>query len=329
MKKLLVVFFLCIGVVSSLACTKLAWYTDKFGMFVSRSEDFKPDAKPTIEVRPRGEIYRSKDGVEWTSKYSSAMISVFGFSFVEGINEVGLSASVLSLDEESGVKNSKNKGNLLNLLIVPYLVDNFSSVKEAINALKKLNIQVYQTKTGEKLGGHYMVQDSKGDSVVIEFVDNEMKVYHGIEYNVMTNSPTYEKQIKSWEKFAGNSADYKVNNLPGGYTGNQRFIRAKYHMENLSVPTSLTNGIVQLNSAIPVVPQLKGKSKTQYTISYNLNDKVIYLRYQFKDYFNQFYFNFNNLNDGNFYTLDIKNNSLSGDITEAFIKSKGIMQLYK
>ena len=53
---------------------------------------------------------------------------------------------------------------------------------------------------------HLVIEDATGDSAVIEYIDGKAKIYHGREYTVATNSPTFDKQIehlKEYKMFGG------------------------------------------------------------------------------------------------------------------------------
>ncbi len=100
---------------------------------------------------------------------------------------------------------------------------------------------------------------------------------------------------------------------PGNTTSEQRYIRGKYMLEALNDPTSHLNGIIKINSALPIVPIgmvgqiIDGQpitSATQYTATYNLSEQVLFIRYQYEDVFTQYHLDFKSLNDGRNYILD-------------------------
>ncbi|MFK7729991.1 MAG: linear amide C-N hydrolase [Pseudomonadales bacterium] len=325
-------------------CTKLVWATDEFGVFIARSEDFDFHTKPMLEVRARGQHYVSPgegtQNAEWTSKYSSLMITLLDITSVEGFNEKGLSVSALSLDEDSDEAPTPGEEvELNNVMIVPYVLDNFATVKEAVAGLESLRIVRGDLSDTLKAEGHYAIQDNTGDSAIIEIVAGKFKAYHDKKYNVVTNSPTYDQHLSAWEQLKPSKPSEFVGSfpIPGNTSSADRFIRGKYMLEALPQPSSHINGILKVNSALPVVPvSIVGRvvdgqaftSATQYTATYNLGEQVLYIRYQYEDVFTQYHVNFKTLNDGKNYLLDATNPTLAGDVTARFTEGNRVMQRY-
>ena len=336
---------LLVSITTAQACTKLMWATPEHGVFIARSEDFDFPTAPTIEIRASGQHYLSPgdapNSARWTSKYASLMITLLADTAVEGFNEAGLSISALSLDEDSDeTTTDPNAESLNNLVIVPYVLDNFSSVEAAVAGLEKLKIYRGNLSPTMKAEGHYAIQDASGDSAIIEIVNGVFKAYHSNAFNVVTNSPTYDFHLANWARNKPNSpADYTgAHPLPGNTTSEQRYIRGKYMLEALNDPTSHMNGIIKINSALPVVPiGMVGKvidgqpmtSATQYTATYNLSEQVLFIRYQYEDVFTQYHVDFKALNDGRNYVLDATQPHLAGDVTSAFVEGSHIMAQYR
>ncbi|WP_194165823.1 linear amide C-N hydrolase [Shewanella sp. YLB-07] len=336
-----IIVCLLVTISFSFACTKLVWDTDDFGVIISRTEDFGFPTEPSLEVRAKGQTYKdpnSNNPVIWTSKYSSIISTLAHFTAVEGINEAGLSMSALSLDEETNTRPIEGQQDLMNTLLVPYVVDNFKTVNEVVNNIGKINIYKHLL-NGSIVGGHYMVQDKSGDSAVIEILDGKFKIYHGPENNVLTNSPAYNFQLKNWEKLKPKSTRDIIGSfpLPGNAESSQRFVRGKYMLEALPTPTSYINAILTLESALPSsainIPYKHKKGKmiktaSQYSITYGLNQKIIYFQYRYQNSFTLFSTDFNKLNDGKNYTLDATRADLAGDVTGEYKEGLGVMQLY-
>ncbi|MCP3675156.1 MAG: linear amide C-N hydrolase [Gammaproteobacteria bacterium] len=340
-----ILIFINSGQYNTYACTKLMWNTEDFGVFIARSEDFDFETIPTLEVRAKGQSYISpgeaSNVAKWTSKYSSIMVTLLGITSVEGFNEKGLSISALSLNEDSDEPvTNNNEQELINILIIPYALDNFASVKEAITGLEKLRIYRADMNEDTKFDGHYVLQDKFGDSAVIEITDGKFHAYHNKKYNVFTNSPTYDQHLAAWEK-AKPENQSQVSGLfplPGNTSSQHRYIRGKYMLEAMPLPTSYINGILKINSALPTVAvsivggMYKGKpytTATQYTVAYNLDEKIMHIRYQYGDTFTQYKADFKQLDDGKNYVLDATDPELAGDITSKFNEQIGIMKLYK
>src|SRR5690606_25157767 len=80
-----------------------------------------------------------------------------------------------------------------------YFLDNFATVDEATAWIQQTDVQVVplgDPTTGEVPAVHLALDDATGDSAIIEYVDGKVTVWHDRSYHVMTNSPTYDKQLE-------------------------------------------------------------------------------------------------------------------------------------
>lgn len=81
---------------------------------------------------------------------------------------------------------------------VQYMLDNFATVEEAVAYIGEDTFQVVSDRMpdGSRLATlHLSVSDAAGDCAVFEYIGGKLTVYHNKEYKVMTNSPTYDKQL--------------------------------------------------------------------------------------------------------------------------------------
>jgi penicillin V acylase-like amidase (Ntn superfamily) len=78
------------------ACSRLIWYTDDYGLFVTRTMDWVGSTQPTIEVRAAGQAYVGTDHgvniVSWTSKYATMMNRQFA---TKELHDGGVAGSIL------------------------------------------------------------------------------------------------------------------------------------------------------------------------------------------------------------------------------------------
>lgn len=98
----------------------------------------------------------------------------------DGINEKGLTCTVLILDEK-GVYQNSDKQDVVTSMVVRLLLDKTATVKEAEELLNKYDIvsAFYANKFSDPNQGknfHWLVTDKTGDSAVFEFVDNKLVV---------------------------------------------------------------------------------------------------------------------------------------------------------
>jgi choloylglycine hydrolase len=119
-------------------------------------------------------------------------------------------------------------------------LDNFATVAEAVADLRKekFRVQTVVLGTGRAANMHLVVSDATGDSAVFEYVDGKLVIHHGKQYKVMTNSPTYDKQLaimEYWKDAGGTS-----KSLPGTSRAADRFVRTSFLLDVLPGEVSPT-----------------------------------------------------------------------------------------
>jgi len=131
-------------------------------------------------------------------------------------------------------------------------------VAEAVEAQKTFAFQIDSLilPNGFPTLVHLSLADKTGDSAVIEYIGGKPKVYHDRRFTVMTNEPTYDKQIenlKQYRTFGGDKA------LPGERTPTDRFVRAAYYVNGLPKPANPDEGAAFMFSVIRNVSVPFGK----------------------------------------------------------------------
>jgi choloylglycine hydrolase len=74
---------------------------------------------------------------------------------------------------------------------------------------------------------HLSMSDAIGDSAIIEYIDGKQVIHHDRKYQVMTNSPAFEKQLaldEYWKSIGG------AVMLPGTNRAADRFARASFYI---------------------------------------------------------------------------------------------------
>ncbi len=94
---------------------------------------------------------------------------------------------------------------------------------------------------------HVSLSDKSGDSAVIEYIGGKAKIYHDRRFTVMTNEPTYDKQIENLKQYRTFGGDKP---LPGERTPSDRFVRAAYYANGLPKPASRAEGAAYMFSVI-------------------------------------------------------------------------------
>lgn len=218
------------------ACTRIV-YTGDNGMVVTgRTMDWKTEMHSNMWIFPRGMERSGETGansLKWTSKYGSVVTSAFEIASTDGMNEKGLVANLLWLNESVYPVWDKSKPGLTIAAWVQYMLDNFASVNEAISSLNKNSFQLVSDKMpdGARLATlHLSISDATGDSAILEYINGKLNIYHSKDYKVMTNSPTYDKQLALndyWKSIGG------LTFLPGTNRAADRFARASFYVNAL------------------------------------------------------------------------------------------------
>lgn len=141
--------------------------------------------------------------IEWESRYSSVVFSQFGRELpTSGMNEEGLTVQLLWNEDDAFPEvDAKTVSALSELLWVQYQLDTAKSVKEVVDSFKRVAIK----KAYADL--HYVVCEAAGDCVLIEYENNQLRVYSkGDEYqpsvitnNNLTNSKEFYKEFRNQE----------------------------------------------------------------------------------------------------------------------------------
>lgn len=233
-------------------CTRVIWPNAAGAVLVGRNMDFHKDLATNLWKQPRG-VSRD-DGVHgeltWTSKYGSVIAAAFDMISVDGLNEAGLAGHVLWLAESTYGEPDGSRPKLSQAAWLQYFLDNFATVAEAVEWIGQTDVQVVQMP--DPTGGkpptiHLALDDAQGDSAIVEYVGGKAKVYHGADYHVMTNSPTYDQQLELLPRWEGLGGDEP---LPGDTSAEHRFARAAYYASRLPEPASQLEAIASMFSVI-------------------------------------------------------------------------------
>ncbi|UCF43430.1 MAG: linear amide C-N hydrolase [Planctomycetota bacterium] len=219
------------------ACSRALWNDNKQAVVVGRTLDWFMPMPADLYSLPRGikrDGMTGKNTLTWTAKYGT--IVTYSQAVSDGMNEKGLSGHLLWLAESDYGKFDPEKPSLNISLWLQYYLDNFATVKGAVEFTEKTPFQIVPaTIDGRKSGVHLAIEDASGDSAVIEYLKGKPTIYHGKEFTVMTNSPPYEEQLKNLKQYQGFGGDKA---LPGTTEAADRFVRGAYYLKHLTQPKS-------------------------------------------------------------------------------------------
>ncbi len=241
------------------ACTRAVYLGPEEMVVTGRTMDWKEDPQSNIYFFPRGIARRggiTDNTVKWTSLYGSVVTAGYDIGVCDGMNEKGLVANLLFL-AESDYHREGDKRPVMGLSIwTQYVLDNFASVDEAVEELGKelFRIDDPDLPNGAKSTLHLSISDSTGNSAIFEYIDGKLVIHHGKDCQVMTNSPTYDKQQTLddyWKQIGG------LVMLPGTNRASDRFVRASFYINALPQTSNYREAVagvfsVMRNVSVPL-----------------------------------------------------------------------------
>ena len=328
-----------IGVVTAAeACTRLLWDTKSNGTFVSRTLDWSEQTNPHLMNVPKDSAYLThfENSHQLVSKYDVTGVTTYGV-ITDGMNSAGLSGNML-YDRGMETEPTSDVNDIGSLNYLKHLLAQFSSVEEAV---KFVEANPAKTEFVEgvpiRIALHISLQDTTGDSAIIEFREEGPRIWHGEQYTVMTNQPDYDQHLanverskRGWGELEG---QYSQTNLGTGGNANpeDRFIHSSYYMGHLTEPSSVINGMVKLDAAtykiphdapnVPIDGVMAGYA-TEYALNYHLQSGETLMRYQWGDDYTQLQYNIKSIQEsGKHIEFQLIQPGLIGEITEHIINS--------
>lgn len=188
---------------------------------------------------------------------------MYNVGTVDGINEAGLAGNMLYLtDSDYGDYKASGKPLLSIGAWLQYVLDNYATVAEAVAALsgEPFAIVAPTLPNGSAAQGHLAITDRSGDVAIFEYTRGKLQVFHGRQFTVMTNEPTFDQQLAIstyWKTVGG------LNFLPGTNRASDRFARMSWMVG--AVPPGLAGdaAVAQTMSLIRAISAPLGLSDPQ------------------------------------------------------------------
>lgn len=270
---------------AAFACTRVFWNSNQQAKVCGRSMDLFIDDEARMMLCPRGVVRDGRAGansLQWKSRYGSVVLTAFGSAVDDGINEHGLAAHLISLPGSEYEARDQRPG-LNNLHCVQYFLDNCKTVGEVLALLGQFQIVPVEFK-GEQWPQHIALEDASGDSAVLEYVKGRLRVYHGVQYTVVTNEPTLDwhlQNLKRYKLFGGELP------LPGDIDPASRFVRAACFLKTLPEPRDGAQALAFLRGVLFRVASPMGSQDTtgstspnlgptRWLVLYDLSNRVVY-----------------------------------------------------
>ncbi|GFE70223.1 linear amide C-N hydrolase [Chroococcus sp. FPU101] len=236
------------------ACTRAVYLGPENTVITVRSMDWYNDLGTNLWAFPRGVKRDGAAGpksIQWTSKYGSVIAAGFDAGTADGMNEKGLVANLNYLSESEYVKPTPNdpRKPLAVSIWTQYVLDNFATVAEAVDTLRKEPFYVVPSMSPDGKPGtvHLSISDATGDSAIFEYIGGKLVIHHSRDYQVMTNSPVYEQQLALtdyWKQIGG------LTMLPGTNRAADRFVRASFYINAIPKTSDINEAVAAAFSVI-------------------------------------------------------------------------------
>ncbi len=284
-------------------CTAATYKTKDF--YFGRTLDYEYSYKEEVTITPRNYEFKFRNVNNLTSHYA-----IIGMAFIsddyplyyDAVNEEGLAIAGLNFVGNAYYNERQlNKENIAQFELIPYLLGSCSSVKEVKKLLEKINITNEAFSEELPLAQLHWIISDKEDCITLESVKEGLKIYDN-PVGVLTNNPTFDKQLFNLNNYSGLSPKNKENTfnnklnfdsysrglgalgLPGDLSSMSRFVRVAFvKMNSLSEENEIAS-VSQFFHILNSVDQQRGccdlgNNKfeiTIYTSCCNTNKGIYY-----------------------------------------------------
>ena len=242
-------------------CTRAVYLGPSDTVITTRSMDWALDMPADLWCLPRG---MERDGaagpgsLTWTSEYGSVVAAIWNKATADGMNEAGLVANLLYLTESEYV-TAAAAGDRRPISLsqwAQYFLDRHATVAAAVADMQHppFYVEPVGTPDGHAGQAHLALSDASGDSAILEYVAGELVIHHGREFQVMTNSPTFDRQLAIaayWDDIGGTTM------LPGTNRAADRFVRATFYVDAVEQTDDLDRAVavgfsIVRNASVPI-----------------------------------------------------------------------------
>lgn len=169
-------------------------------VFSSRSSHSNLLEESEIIFCPAGIERSSPDDVkkrwsfDWRAKYNNIYIRTSGGLVIEGINEHGFSASLLSLKNSLLPKKEKELIPIAASLAINFFIDHFSSIDTALLAV--WDTRIFDD-IGQECGWPFrlVLHDSAGKTAYVEHIDGNLRVFTPGVPAIVAGGPDYSRLV--------------------------------------------------------------------------------------------------------------------------------------
>ena len=284
-------------------CTAATYKTKDF--YFGRTLDYEFSYGDEVTITPRNYQFNFREKGIIDSHYA-----IIGMACVlenyplyyDAINEKGLGIAGLNFVGNAVYKEKvEEKDNITQFEFIPWILSQCATVEEAKKLIEKMNFLNIPFSDNLPLAQlHWIISDSK-QSITVESVKEGIKIYEN-PVGVLTNNPTFDKQMFSLNNYMNLSAKSPENRfapglelkeysrgmgaigLPGDLSSQSRFIRVAFTKMNSISNEGEKESVSQFFHILNSVDQQRGCCDlgdgkyeiTIYTSCCNTNKGIYY-----------------------------------------------------
>lgn len=263
-------------------CTAITYKNKDF--YFGRTLDYFESYGEKIIITPRNFEFKFRKLYPVKEHYALMGIGIVSDGFplyYDAMNEKGLCMSGLNFPENASYyEENPEKDNIATFEFIPWILGrcgNITEVKVLLMHINILNISFNEIYPVSPL--HWIISDAD-ESVTVECTKNGMKIYDN-PMGVLTNSPTFDKQMFNLNNYMSLSSKQPVNNfshklklinysygmgalgLPGDLSSQSRFVRATFVKMNSVSKSSEKENVSQFFHILGSVGQTKGCNEVE------------------------------------------------------------------
>jgi choloylglycine hydrolase len=280
------------------------------------------DLNSRVAIVPRGYSFNGLtpdgyNGKKWKVKYGVVGLDMLGKDLLgDGMNEKGLAVGLFyhpGFAEYMEYEKDRADNTITAVDVVSYILTQFATIHEVKQGMQDVRVvAVVEEALGIPVEAHWMVTETSGKSIVIEYLDGQLRIFDN-PLGVITNAPAYDwhmtnlrnylnlsavalptKNIESMD-FSPIGAGSGMIGLPGDFTPPSRFVRAVAWSQTARPVPNSDEAIYELfrildNFNLPLGAgegsdgedmDLKGmRSSTIWTTAWDLSGKTLYFHTQ-------------------------------------------------
>lgn len=161
-------------------CSTLSVPGEDGGYLFGRNFDWEQSEALIVSSRPENGYasvstvntdFIQSGGIDITRLPDNIQAIVGLYAPLDGMNEEGLAVSVNMIQDSDTIQQNTDKPDITTTTAVRLLLDQAATVDEAVNLLSQ-----YDLHASMDMMIHFALADAQGNSVVVEYIDNEMTV---------------------------------------------------------------------------------------------------------------------------------------------------------